>query len=381
MRVLQLGKYYEPYVGGIETHLALLAHGLQARGVEVEVLVHGNGTRTVRENVRGIPVTRVGALLRALSTELAPSLVGELSRSYEVLHLHAPHPMAMVAYLLARKPPHALVITHHSDIVRQVRLKGLLSPVFGAVHSRAAAIIATSQRYLDTSREIGEFRPKVRVIPYGSDLHQFSPLLKDSRPAHELRSKCGERVVLATGRLIYYKGFEVLLDAMRTVRGHLLLIGDGPLRGALEDRARRNGIRERVTFVGAVPNDRMGPYYGAADVFVLPSIARSEAFGIVQIEALACGIPVVNTALASGVPDVSIHDVTGLTVPPNDAEALALAISRVLDDPALAARLSSKARQRALERFTADRMVEETLAVYRRVARSGTAQEAQARLG
>ncbi len=99
MRVLQLGKYYEPYVGGIETHLGLLAEGLVSRGVEVEVLVHNHGRRTVRHAVRGVPVTRVGALARLMSTELSPRLVTELSRSYDILHLHTPHPMGMLAYL------------------------------------------------------------------------------------------------------------------------------------------------------------------------------------------------------------------------------------------------------------------------------------------
>src|SRR5215469_18342061 len=114
MRVLQLGKYYEPHVGGIETHLGLLAHDLSARGIELEVLVHGAGTKTVHEPLRGIPVTRVGALGRLMSTEFSPSLVAELARPYDVLHLHTPHPMAMFAYLAARKPAHGLVITHHS---------------------------------------------------------------------------------------------------------------------------------------------------------------------------------------------------------------------------------------------------------------------------
>jgi rhamnosyl/mannosyltransferase len=381
MRVLQLGKYYEPHVGGIETHLGLLAQGLVAKGVEVEVLVHGSGTKTVRETVRGIPVTRVGALGRVLSTELSPNLVAELGRHYDVLHLHTPHPMGMVAYLAARKPGHALVITHHSDIVRQARTRMILRPLFRAVLGRAETIIATSQRYLDTSDELAPYRSKVDVVPYGIDLQAFSPSLKQLRSAQELRAKYGARIVLATGRLIYYKGFDVLLDAMRTVRAHLLLVGDGPLRAALEARARRNRIDDRVTFVGTVPNEEMGRYYGAADVFALPSVARSEAFGIVQIEALASALPVVNTSIPSGVPDVSVHDVTGLTVPPNDPGALGTALNRLLDDAELARHLGTKGRQRALERFTADRMVDETLAIYRKLTASNRAPAAQVGFG
>jgi rhamnosyl/mannosyltransferase len=381
MRVLQLGKYYEPHVGGIETHLGLLARGLRARRVNVEVLVHGSGTKTVHEIVEGVPVTRVGALGRLLSTEISPSLVTELARDCDVLHVHTPHPMGMFAYLAARKSARALVITHHSDIVRQARIKNFLQPLFRAVLTRADAIIATSHRYLESSEELRPYHSKVKVIPYGIDLGQFSPSSKQLGTAKALRTKYGSRIILATGRLIYYKGFEVLLDAMRTVNAHLLLIGDGPLRGVLEDRARRNGISERVSFLGSVANKDMGQFYGAADIFVLPSIARSEAFGIVQIEALASAVPVVNTALDSGVPDVSVDGVTGLTVPPNDPGALGRALSRLLDDTDLAGQFGAQGRARSLERFTADRMVDETLTLYGDLTASGRATDLRVRAG
>ena len=371
MRVLQLGKYYEPYVGGIETHLGLLADGLHARGVNVEVLVHGEGVRTTRERVRGIPVTRVGAIGRLMSTEISPRLIGEIERKYDLLHLHTPHPMGMAAYLAARKPPHALVVTHHSDVVRQVRLKRLLHPLFRGVLSRADAIVATSQRYLESSDELGPYKNKVNIIPYGIDLQQFSPALRESPGAVALRQRYGDRLILSAGRLIYYKGFEVLIDAMQRIEGHLLLVGDGPLRAALGERVRRNGVQDRVTLIGPVPNSGMGSFYGAADVFVLPSIARSEAFGIVQIEALAAGLPVVNTSIDSGVPEVSVDELTGLTVQPNDSNALARAVMRVLDDPALASRFGTAGRKRAVDAFTAERMLQQTMALYSQVLTAG----------
>src|SRR5678816_1135756 len=170
MRVLQLGKYYEPYLGGMETHVRLLAEGLAARGVAVEVLVHNTGSKTVKESVRGVHVTRVGRVATVMSTELAPRLRKELSRPYDLLHLHAPHPMGMFAYLSARTPPHRLVVTHHSDVVRQSRLRSLLSPMFETVMRRADAIISSSQAYLESSPELRSFRSKVSVIPFGIDL-------------------------------------------------------------------------------------------------------------------------------------------------------------------------------------------------------------------
>jgi rhamnosyl/mannosyltransferase len=364
MRVLQLGKFYEPVVGGIETHLALLAHGLTEAGVQVEVLVHNTARTTVHETVKGIPVTRVGSFGRLLSTDLSPALVRELSRPYDLVHLHTPHPMGMLAYRLAKKPRHALVVTHHSDVVKQARVRAVLEPLFRSVMSRADAIVSTSERYLESSTELIAHRPRVHVIPYGIDLSAFTPELRSTAKARELRERYGPRIILAAGRLIYYKGFEVLLDALKRIRGHLLLVGEGPLGQELRQRAGRNGVQGRVTFVGSVPNAEMGPFYGASDVFALPSIARSEAFGIVQIEALASGLPVVNTTLASGVPDVSVHNVTGFTVPPRDPAALAEAINRILNEPALATRFGSSARARALQLFTSRRMVAETLALY-----------------
>jgi rhamnosyl/mannosyltransferase len=366
MRVLQVGKYYQPDVGGIERHVGILARGLRARDVEVEVVVHHHGRRTVRETVDGVTVTRVGTLGRILSTEVSPTLVAEMSRDYDVVHLHTPHPMGMLAYLLSRKPRHhLLVVTHHSDIVRQARLRAVLAPLFDSVMTRAGVIISGSKRYVETSSELAPHRAKVRIIPFGLELSKLPFLPRQSAGARELRARYAGPITFALGRLIYYKGFQVLIDAFARVPGTLLLGGEGPLRPALEEQAERRGLRNRIRFVGAIPEAELAAYYGAADVFVLPSIARSEAFGIVQIEALAAGVPVVNTALDSGVPEVSLDGVTGFTVPADDPHALAAAMNRVLGDPETAIRLSGAARSRAMREYDADRMVDSTVAAYR----------------
>src|SRR5205814_5952563 len=127
-------------------------------------------------------------------------------------------------------------------------------------------------------------------------------------------------------------GFEYLIEALTSVKGKLLLVGTGPLLEELAALAAARGVADRVVFLGEIQNEDVTPYYHASDVFVLPSIARSEAFGIVQIEAMAAGKPVVNTDLDSGVPFVSQHDLTGLTVPPKNSAALANALNRILDD-------------------------------------------------
>ena len=240
---------------------------------------------------------------------------------------------------------------------------------------RAEVIIATSPNYAESSPELAPYRERVQVVPYGIDPQPFVDPSYDSA-ARELRARFGPRVVLATGRLIYYKGFDVLLEAMARVDAHLVLVGEGPLRGALEGQARALGISGRVTFAGEVHQREIPAWYRASDVFALPSVARSEAFGIVQLEAMASGLPVVNTRLDSGVPFVSVDGQTGITVPPMDPVALARAVDSLLSDPALRARLGGNARQRVREHFTNDRMVERLRAVYRGVPASPPVAEA-----
>jgi rhamnosyl/mannosyltransferase len=205
-----------------------------------------------------------------------------------------------------------------------------------------------------------DFRDRCAVIPFGIDA---APLQRvDPARVREIRALYGDRMVLGVGRLVYYKGFEHLVEAMRRVDGRLVVVGEGPLRESLAARVRALGLEDRVVLAGSV--DDVAPYYHAARVFALASVARSEAFGLVQLEAMACGTPVVNTALASGVPFVSPHGVTGLTVPPADAAALAGAINRLLDDPALRDRLGAAARVRATEELGFDAMIRRTLEVY-----------------
>jgi rhamnosyl/mannosyltransferase len=185
-----------------------------------------------------------------------------------------------------------------------------------------------------------------------------------------LRRRYGDRLVLGVGRLIYYKGFQNLVRAMADVRAIALIAGDGPLASALAAEAARFGVADRVALLGRVNEADLKACYHACDVFVLPSVERSEAFGIVQLEAMVCGKPVVNTWLDSAVPHVSLDGVTGLTVPPNDPAALAVALNALLDDPERRATMGAAARRRVREEFSVELMARRTLEVYREIAGS-----------
>jgi rhamnosyl/mannosyltransferase len=362
LRVLQVGKFYPPHRGGMESHLQALCGQLRAE-VNVEVLVAGEGRRTVEEFLESVKVTRVGTLFDFAAAPVCPGLVRRIRESRaDIVHLHWPHPTALLAYLASG---HAgrLVITYHSDVVRQKVLGGLFWPVLRRALGRADAVIAASPNYVESSPALQQFKQKCSVIPFGISLHEFDRV--DESEVAQIRKRFGPRIVLGVGRLIYYKGFEHLVRAMKDVNGHLLIIGEGPLRGALEQEAERAGVGGRVTFLDQVED--VAPYYHAADVFALPSVARSEAFGIVQLEAMACRRPVVNTRLDSGVTYVSVDGVTGLTVPPADPEALAAALNQLLGDAALAARYGRAARLRVEREFDLEVMGRRTLRLYEEI--------------
>jgi rhamnosyl/mannosyltransferase len=239
----------------------------------------------------------------------------------------------------------------------------LFAPYLQAALRRSSAIITSSADYQRSSDPLSDHLDRCHVIPYGIDLTQFE--YADPVAVREIRRQHGERLVLSVGRLVYYKGFEYLIRAMTRVDGTLLIVGEGPLRGDLEQLTRELGVTAKVKFLGGVPD--VIPYYHASDLFALASIARSEAFGIVQIEAMAAGLPVVNTKLDSGVPFVSVHGQTGFTVPPRDPVALAEAINRLLDDSELRQAYGRAARIRAEQEFSLDTMVHRTLSLYKSV--------------
>jgi rhamnosyl/mannosyltransferase len=364
LRALHVGKFYPPYKGGMETHLQALCEGLQP-DVSVQVVVASEDHRSTEDLVHGIKVTRAGTLFSFSAAQVCPRMVSEIRRAQaDVIHLHWPNPMAVVAYLASghRGP---LVITYHSDVIRQKMLARTFAPILHRALARSAAIIVTSPNYLVSSPVLSAYRDRCYVIPFGIPLEHLQRY--DEVAAMRIRQRYGPHLILSVGRLVYYKGYEYLIRAMARVQGHLLIVGQGPLRHKLEQLARECGVAERVTFAGYLPDAELAQYYHAADVFVLASIARSEAFGLVQLEAMACGKPVINTRLDSGVPFVSLDGVTGLTVPPMDTGALAAAINQLLGDSALRATYGAAARRRVRAEFSMEVMTRRTLDLYAQV--------------
>jgi glycosyltransferase involved in cell wall biosynthesis len=235
------------------------------------------------------------------------------------------------------------------------------------VLDRADRILVASPAMRDTALQLEGYRHKCVVVPYGIEPAALARTATTDRRARDLRARARGPLLLFVGRLVPYKGVDVLIRAMRSVDAHLVVIGDGPLRAALEGLATDTRVGERVTFAGTVDDNEVLAHYHACDALVLPSVTRAEAFGMVQIEAMACGKPVVSTDLPSGVPWVNQHRESGLVVPPSDVEALSVALQTLTRDAALRETRGAGARRRVAAEFTAERMAGRTMALYEEI--------------
>lgn len=366
--VLHIANYYAPHRGGLETQVRDLVSWQSSR-MSVDVVVANVVSKarpvTVTEVVDGARITRVACLGILASQPICPTLPLKLKgRSHSIVHLHLPNPLAAAAYLTSGCKG-KLVITHHADTMGRRHLRKLADPFVRKAMRRADAIVVETKRYLDSSEELADFRSKCIVVTSGVNGEAFKADVSDQ--VREIQAKYGQRLILAVGRMVPYKGFEYLLRAVQNVDSgsKLLLIGNGPLRANLESMIGTLGIASKVHLLEQVPD--LVPYYKAAEMLVLPSVTRAESYGFVQMEAMAAGIPVVNTDLDSGVPEVSPHGVTGVTVPPRNADALAEAIRTLLENADLRAKYGQAGVARAKEEFSARRMAERTFEVYQSV--------------
>lgn len=388
LRVVHLGKFYPPAPGGIETHLQTLARGQAEAGLEVEVVVvnHADGagrdttfdrwtpTADVTDFDGPIRVTRKGRLASVARLDVCPTLLKELRRAVkggvDLFHLHTPNPTMLLALIaLGTRVP--VVVMHHSDVIRQKFLRHLLTPFERGVYARASRIIASTPPYVEASPLLKRYRHQVEIIPFGIELNDYlAPSAEALRSAEAWKQRYGEPLWLMVGRLIYYKGIEVALKSLREVPGTLVVVGTGPLREDLQRQAEALGVSDRVVWKGHVGREELIGAYRAATAFWFPSNARSEAFGLVQVEAMASGCPVLNTRIpGSGVPWVSPNEVSGLTVPIGDPAAFAGAARRLLEEKGLRERLSALARERCREEFSRGKMTDRTVSLYREVLR------------
>lgn len=369
-RCLQLTKFYPPFNGGIETTVRDIARGLSSRGWGIKILCSNTKAKTVYED-GAIPVMRVASLAQIASTSMSPMMLFWLVRwqnEQDVIHVHLPNPMANLVLWVTR--PRSKVVVHwHSDIVKQRRLLKLYEPLQNWLLKRADAILVTSKRYADSSPWLQPYKNKLHIAPSCvEDPLLITPQRKRQELTDSVRAQWpGKRIVFALGRMTYYKGFEVLINAARQLPSDVVVLigGAGELLESLRVQVRENELMNKVHLLGRISDGDLPGYFGAADLFCLPSLVRSEAFGLVLVEAMAHGKPVVATDIdGSGVPWVNAHGVSGLNAKPGDADSLAECIQRILNDSGLASKLALGARSRYESTFTIDKMIDSIETAY-----------------
>jgi len=369
VRVLHVSKFYPPCRGGMETILGDLCRGTAADW-DVAVVVANDRSSSVRGRQDGVDVMRVATYGTAASVPLCPLLPWRVWTSpADCVVLHEPNPIAGIA-LWMRTPAPRLVVWHHSDLVRPWWAPPTYGRIQRALYRRADCVIVSSPALVRESTLVQCAR-RVAVIPFGVPLDRYRRTDPDQCGRVErIRQRFPGPLLLFVGRLVYYKGVHVLIDAAERWPGSIAIVGEGPLETELRAAVARRGLQDRVAFAGRVSDEDLPAYYQSCDALVLPSIARTEAFGVVQIEAMAAGRPIVSTNLPTGVPWVNRDGVSGLVVAPGSAEALGAALARLGSDPALRARLGEGARLRAESLFTRDRMVQSFRAVVEAVVQS-----------
>ena len=365
-RVLVVNKLYPPWIGGVEK----IASGLaEALGDEFRITVlacRSKGPTTV-DPVPSPLVVRAGSLGMAASMPLSPGFLGcyrYLSRRCDLVHFHEPFPLGTLCGLVHGFP--RAVVTYHADVHRQRVLNLLYAPLQRRFLGRVDRVMATSPDLARGSCQLRGLGERLMVAPLGL----ADPLAAGPRPGRarieEVKGPAGGRpMVLAVGRLIGYKGFDVLIRALaRTHLPVLYIAGEGPLRPRLEGLARALGLDGRVFFLGRVSEGTLWTLYQAADIFALPSVSPNEAFGLTQLEAMAHALPVINTSLP-GVSWVGRDGEGGLTVTPGSVEELARALSELAQSPDRRREMGRSGRARFLREFTLDRLVEQVRSLYR----------------
>jgi len=369
MRVLQIGKFY-PISGGIEKVMYDITMGLSQKRVYCDMLCASAekqdlGNLLLNDYAR---VLCVPTWKKVSATMLSPAMIFRLRKirkEYDIIHIHHPDPMACLAlFLSGYKGP--VVLHWHSDILKQKTLLKLYTPLQNWLLRRARVIVGTTPVYVRESPFLENIQRKVTSIPIGID--EMKPI---PERVEQIKEKyAGKKIIFSLGRLVEYKGYEYLIQAARRLTDDYVILigGKGPLQEYLQSLIDELGVADRVKLLGFIEDKDLPDYFGACDLFCLSSIWKTEAFGIVQIEAMSCGKPVIAMNIPeSGVSWVNINCFSGINIKPEDADALATAIITVLTDEHLYDKLSKGARRRYETMFTKELMTELCLNLYRKV--------------
>jgi len=373
MKILQLGKFY-PIQGGVEKVMYDLMTGLTGEYpdtvCDMMCVAATPQPRTIKLNDHS---TLYCAKLdkKLFSTMLSLDLIGMLRKqceNYDIIHIHHPDPMAALALKLSGY--HGKVVLHwHSDILKQKLLLKFYRPLQNWLIKRSEVIIGTSPKYLEQSPHLSSCKKEKISVPIG-----IESIVPDNAKVEEIKTRYkNKKIVFSLGRLVGYKGFKYLIDAAKLLPDDFIVLigGSGSLKEELHNHISANKLETKVKLLGRVPNDELASYYDACSVYVMSSIWKTEAFGIVQIEAMSCGKPVVATHIPeSGVDWVNMDGYSGINVAPEDSKALADAILLITSDNSIYDTYCKNAKRRFNENFTLHIMCKSIYDLYKKILQS-----------
>lgn len=346
-----------------------IANGLTERGFICDVLCSNTKPRYEEEFLNNVYVRRTKSYGELFSVSITPQLIhkfGEIASDYDIIHVHHPDPVAALGIFLHR--PKARVIVHwHSDIVKQWIGLFFYKPIQNWLLRRSNLIICTSTNYISGSKHLTRFKEKTVAVPIG--ITSPNPVGKNF--ISDVKKRYANRfIVFSVGRFVYYKGFEYLIRSSQYLDDSFVIIigGDGPLLKQCRELIGKAGLGHKVKLIGRLSSDELAAHYEACDIFCLPSVVKSEAFGIVMVEAMAYGKPIVSTKIeGSGVDWVNQNEMTGLTVNRKDPKELANAFIKLRNNKELRIEFGNSARSRFHNNFTISVMVDSIITHYNQV--------------
>ncbi len=366
MKVLQLGKFY-PIRGGLEKVIYDLTVGLSNKGIRCDMLcasTEGQPSGNLKINDLA-EIIIVPTLFKVASTMISPSMImtiRKIANNYDIIHIHHPDPMAALALFFSGFK--GRVILHwHSDILKQKKMLLLYSSLQSWLIKRADLIVGTTPVYVEQSPFLEKVKNKVSYIPIGIEpIQQNKALINKIKAENE-----GKFIVFALGRLVEYKGFGFLIKAAQFLGDNykIIIAGKGPLYETLNKQIVDLKVQDKVKLLGYVSDEESHAYFHACDTFVLSSIFKTEAFAIVQIEAMSCAKPIISTAIkGSGVQWVNKNDDSGLVIPPCDEFEIANSIEILANDSTKYQSLAKGSLRRFQEMFTHEKMINKCLELY-----------------
>lgn len=364
MKILEVTKLYYPWIGGVEKVVQDIAEDLNDNDdIKIEVLCCQPKGKGKNEEINGVNVHKTSSLGILKSMPVSFSFFArfrKLAKDFDVLAIHQPFPLADLAVFLFR-PKQRIIVHYHFDVYKQKILGVLLKPFAMHTLKKAEKIVVSNPNLVKNSQYLEKFKEKCVVVPFGVNIQKIQSSI-DNKKVTDIKNKYGD-FVLFVGRLSYYKGVQYLVEAMKDLSANLVIIGTGQEEKKLKILTNQLGLEKKVFFLSRQSDNTLSNYYKAASVFVLPSIYKSEAFGIVLIEAMACGTPLVTTEIGTGTSWVNEDRKTGFVVPPCNSSALSASINKILENNEIREKLSSGLHKRVKD-FEIEEFYRLVLAIY-----------------